>query len=161
MEDKILREELLKLLGGYSHMSFDEALESFPTKSINTAPPGVAYTFWHLLEHIRFTQRDLLNYILLKNYEEPSWPKDYWPQKDKKATKALWNKTIKEYKNDLERLKKIVKDPKTNLFSGVPTNPSHTIFRAIILVGDHCSYHLGEFATWRQISGNWPKGRRG
>ncbi len=159
-KDKVLRKELLKLLDGYSHMDFDEAVGKFPLDFINTNPPHVSYTPWHLLEHIRISQNDLLEYIVSKNYREKSWPKDYWPEKNKKATKTLWQKTIVEYKKDFEKLKSIVADQKTDLFKTIGGNPEHTIFREILLAGDHASYHIGEFATWREIMKTGPKNRK-
>src|SRR5690348_76061 len=114
MDDKVLRQTLLNI---HSHMSFEEAVDRFPMDFINQNPPGVSYSPWQLLEHIRFTQKDLLNYILKKNYKTPSWPKDYWPLKSKKATKLMWQKTIKEIKEDSQKIKEIIK--KADLFSEV------------------------------------------
>lgn len=46
-----------------SHMSLDEAVADFPVASINTKAPNVPFTFWHILEHIRIAQTDLLEYV--------------------------------------------------------------------------------------------------
>lgn len=142
-------------------MSFDEAVENFPLEFINTKPPNVAYTPYQLLEHIRRTQADLLEYITNSDYTDKDWPKDYWPEKNKKASAREWRETIERSKKDQATLKKIVQDNKINLFQIVGGNPDHTIFREIILAGDHNSYHLGEFATWRDIMKTWPKDRIG
>src|SRR5258708_30132498 len=75
-----LREQLLALIDGRdARMSFDEAVAAFPSTAINAFPPNVAYTPWHLLEHLRLTQWDILDYIENRAYREPSWPSDYWP----------------------------------------------------------------------------------
>jgi hypothetical protein len=37
--------------------------------------------------------------------------------------------------------------------------PGHTPLRCLMLIGNHNSYHIGEFASLRQVMGSWPKGR--
>ena len=46
-----------------AHMSLDEAVADFPADEINTKPPNLSYSFWHILEHIRIGQWDLLEYV--------------------------------------------------------------------------------------------------
>src|ERR1039457_3670144 len=83
----ILRDELLALIDGHgAHLPFDAAVADFPDDAINRLPPNVPYTPWHLLEHIRITQADLLDYIRSRAYLAPSWPEAYWPGRDAKAT---------------------------------------------------------------------------
>ncbi len=62
--DQLTRKHLLNLLrGGGAHMTFDDAVVDFPLERINEAPPNVPYTIWHLLEHLRFSQRDIFDYV--------------------------------------------------------------------------------------------------
>jgi hypothetical protein len=79
--NKALRDELVALLrGGNAHMSFDEAVEDFPQESINepmpgsSRPPGVPLTPWHLLEHMRLAQRDILGFIVDPKHVSPEYP---------------------------------------------------------------------------------------
>ena len=70
-----VREQLLVLLDGVgAHMPFDEAVADFPTDAINAFPPNVDYTPWHLLEHLRITQADILDYIVNPDYVGIDWP---------------------------------------------------------------------------------------
>ena len=76
--DTALREQLLHLLrGGNAHLSFDEAVADFPMDAINRRPPNVPYTPWHLLEHLRLAQWDILDFIRNPQYQELKWPDDY------------------------------------------------------------------------------------
>jgi hypothetical protein len=34
------------------------------------------------------------------------------------------------------------------------------VYRGIAIVGNHNSYHVGEFAALRQVMGSWPPGHR-
>ena len=52
-------------------------------------------------------------------------------------------------------------DPATDLLAVIPNTPGHTILREIRVVGDHNSYHTGEFAILRQVMGTWPRASRG
>ena len=68
----VLRSELLELLAGEgAHMPLDEAVADFPVEAMNARPPNVSYTPWQLLEHVRITQWDILDYIRNRAYLEP------------------------------------------------------------------------------------------
>lgn len=151
--------ELLELFltTAQAHMTFAEAVADFPMDRINEFPPNVDYSPWMLLEHIRLTQVDIVDFMLDPRYKEPKWPDEYWPSKKIKATKAIWNKTINGYKSDLARLVKMVNDPRVDLSAKVENGNGQTIIREILLVIDHNSYHIGEFAILRQIMGTWQK----
>ena len=156
MEDKTLREHLLALLkGGNAHMTLEEAVADFPQDKINDIFPNGEYSSWHLLEHIRRTQNDILNFIINLNYQELSWPKDYWPARSEKATKKDWEKTINSFQKDIQALEKLVASPKTDLFAKIKWGDGQTILREILLVADHNAYHIGELAIMRQTMDAW------
>src|SRR5688500_6529934 len=101
-QDQALRDQLLKLLhGGQAHMTFDQAVADFPSAHINRRPPHVPYTPWQLLEHLRITQRDILDFIRDPQYREPSWPDEYWPSAEQEADTAAWQETIRAFQDDL------------------------------------------------------------
>lgn len=154
--DTALREHIINLLnGGQAFAPFDEIVKYFPEKDMNTVFPNGTYTPWHLLEHIRRTQFDILNFIVNPKYVEPEWPKDYWPATDKKASKKDWEETITRFTQDREALKKLVLDPTVDMFAKVPNGDSQTYLREFLLVADHNAYHLGEFSIMRQVMGTW------
>lgn len=157
-QDKILREHLLSLLkGGNAHMTFAEAIKNYPVAKINDIFPNGEYSSWHLLEHIRITQQDILNFIVNPDYKYLDWPKDYWPPRNKKATQKDREKTIESFQKDTKALEKFVSNPKTDLYSKIAWGQGQTILREILLVVDHNAYHIGEFAIMRQVMNNWEK----
>jgi len=84
-----VRTQLHALLDhGNAHMTFDDAVDRFPAEAMNRFPPNVSYTPWHLVEHLRRTQRDILDYIRDGDYEEMTWPDEYWPARDATADEA-------------------------------------------------------------------------
>ena len=75
-----LRRQLVRLLDGVdAHMPFEEAVRDFPDEAMNERPPNVGYTPWHLVEHLRLTQWDILDYVTNPTYVEREWPREYWP----------------------------------------------------------------------------------
>jgi hypothetical protein len=155
-----LREQLITLIDGYgARMPFNDAVADFPDEAINQRPPNVEYTPWHLLEHIRLTQADILDYIVNRAYVEMDWPADYWPALDATATPDEFAATIAGFRADQAALRAIVADPTTDLFATIPNTPGHTILREVRIVGDHNAYHVGEFAVLRQVMGTWPADR--
>jgi hypothetical protein len=120
------------LTGGHSHIGFDDAVANFPALgAINQRAPNVGYTPWHIVEHLRITQWDMLRYIQdPTSHVSPDWPKQYWPAPEAQTDEA-----------------------------GFQRSPGHTAYRGIRILGNHNSYHVGEFVSLRQVMGSWPAGR--
>jgi len=157
MSDAELRNQLVKMLmTQQAHMSLEDAVKNFPATDFNTRPPNVEYTFWHLLEHLRRTQWDILDYCRNPNYKAMQWPRDYWPAKDATTDAAGWQQTIEQFNADRDALAAIIKDAKTDLYAQIPHGESgHNILREVLVVADHNAYHIGEFGILRQVVGNW------
>jgi hypothetical protein len=155
-----LRRQLIELLDAQgAHLPFDAAVADFPAAAINTPVPNSPYTPWHLLEHIRFAQWDILDYLRNRGYLEPTWPDEYWPARDARATPDAFEKTLADFRRDRDALKDLVADPATDLFVTIPGTPGHSFVREIRIVGAHNAYHIGEFAILRQVMGTWPPNR--
>ncbi len=156
-DDQVIRDQLLALLrGGQAHLTFDQAVADFPMDQINRRPPNVPYTPWHLLEHIRIAQWDILEFIRNPNHVSPAWPAEYWPTASQVTDEAGWRQTIQAFRADLAALEQLVQAPTTNFFSDLPHAPGYTILRELLLVADHNAYHIGEFAILRQVMATWP-----
>jgi hypothetical protein len=157
MEKKTLRNELLALLrGGNAHMTFDEVIDRFPRDGIYRKAPHVPYSAWHLLEHMRITQWDILEFIRNPRHVSPDYPGGYRPAADTHVDWSRWQKTAKDFRADVHALEDIVTDGKTDLFGPLPHAGDYTIFREILLAADHNAYHLGELAMLRQMLDLWP-----
>jgi hypothetical protein len=155
-----VRTEVRTLVHGPSYMTFEDVVADFPMPHINTRPPHVSYTPWHLLEHMRIAQRDILEYIEDPAYRLPNWPDDYWPTPDAQADDKMWKKTIADFLRDRAALEKIAANPKVALGSALPYAKQHTVIRELLIVSEHNTYHIGEFAILRQVMGTWPARRR-
>jgi hypothetical protein len=158
--DRWLRHHLVVVLrDGNAHMPFAEAVAEFPEMHINTKPPRVAYSFWHLLEHLRITQGDILDYLTNTDYHAPAWPRDYWPARETRATKHEWDESVAAFQRDLGAIISIVVDDGTDLFGTAPSNDEHIVLREVLIVADHNAYHIGELGILRQVIHAWSRHR--
>ncbi len=155
--DQELRQQLVNmLLKRQAHMLFEDAVADFPESHINTRPPNVEYSFWHLLEHLRLCQYDILDYIRNSGYQTPDFPAGYWPDKEADTDLAGWQQTINQFLVDRQALVDIINDPSSDLYAPIPHGwDGHNILREIIVVADHNAYHLGELGVLRQTMNLW------
>jgi hypothetical protein len=154
-----LREELVfHLIKGHAHMPLEEAVAEFPLDQINEVFPNGTYSAWALLEHIRISQWDILDFMRNKDYVYIEWPKDYWPEPGTMATPEQWRACIDGFLADRQALVDIVRDPATDLYARIPWGEGQTIMREILVVTDHNAYHVGEFAGMRQVMDTWGPG---
>lgn len=136
-------------------MTFDEAVANFPREHMNTKPPNVPYTPWHLLEHIRMAQWDILEFIKNPQYVSPPWPEGYWPLESVEADEVTWEKTLAAFRADLQCLLEMLSDPMVNLYVPILHGNGQNILREMLVVADHNAYHISEFATYRQVMETW------
>ncbi len=159
--DAVVREHLLYLLrGGGAHMSFDDVVADFPLALLNARPPHVPYTPWHLVEHLRIAQWDILEFVRNPHHVSPPWPDGYWPGRDAQADEAAWDGSLAAFRADLQAMQALVSDPETDLYAPIPHGEGQTVLREALLVADHNAYHIGELGILRQVIQAWPSQRK-
>ncbi len=155
-EDRVLREQLLEFLrGGSAHADVGTALDDFPAELQGVKPAGAPYTAWQLLEHVRFTLRDLLEFCTDSNYTAPKWPDAYWPGSEAPPDEATWQQSARALRQDLGAFEHLVESPASNLYARIPWGQGQTLLREVLLAGDHTSYHLGQIVMLRKQLGAW------
>jgi hypothetical protein len=148
--DKAVREHVLELLKGKSaHIDLESALKEFPLERINDNVGGSPHTAWQLLEHIRIAQWDILNFCTNPDYKEMKWPDDYWPGEE--GTAESWQGSVKQIFDDLQALRDLVSDERSDLFAKIPHGDGQTIMREALLVADHNAYHLGQLILVKKM----------
>ena len=147
-----LREQLISLLtGGNAHVSFDDFVKTFPVDKCGQRVPGLPYTAWQVLEHMRIAQWDILEFSRDAKHVSPKWPKGYWPDESQTGTEKLWGETVEKFRNDLEAFADLVRDPATDLFAKIPHGTGQTVLREALLLADHNSNHLGALIAISRI----------
>lgn len=156
--DTALREHLLALLeGGNAHATFDQAIHRLPADLRGVEPANVPYTAWSLLEHLRIAQWDIVEFSVNPEHVSPPWPDGYWPQSNATPSDAAWKRSVQQFRQDLERMKELVADARTDLYAPIPGGDGQTVLREALLVADHNAYHIGELVVLRRLLGAWKK----
>jgi hypothetical protein len=159
-EQQALRKQLSALLqGGQAHATFDDAVKNFPADLRGTVPPNLPYSAWQLLEHLRITQRDILNFSAppTGGYHPLQWPEDYWPKSPEPPTQLSWDQSIAAIRTDLEHFEALIQKPGSDLFKPFRWGDGQNLLREALLVADHTAYHLGELIVIRRLLGIWHK----
>ena len=150
--DTALREHVLALLEkDQAHAGFEKAVANMPFELQGKRPEGAAHSPWQTLEHLRIAQWDILEFSRDPHHVSPKFPKGYWPKPKELGTQALWQKTVDEFRNDLQQMAALVEDEATDLYAKIPHGSGQTILREALLIADHNAYHLGALAVMSRI----------
>ena len=141
-----------------AHVGFDAAIEGIPEHLHGTVPPGLPYSPWQLLEHLRITQHDILDSCVNPAYREKAWPDDYWPP-PAPATAVAWTESVVAYRRDRDAIRALIHDPAIDPFAAIPHGTGQTYLREVVLVADHAAYHVGQLVLVRRLLGIWPDTR--
>ena len=150
--DAAFREHLIDLLnGGNAHITFQDAVTSFPVERAGLRPPGSPHSAWELLEHLRIAQADIVLFSLGKDYVEMKFPDDYWPPTLAPQNAAEWKASVESVHQDLARFIDILTNEDRNLYQPFPWGDGQTLLREALLIADHNSYHLGQLMLVRRM----------
>ena len=156
------RDEIVTTLDtGNAFTPWREIVADFPENCINDRAPNVPYTFWHLLEHIRFCQWEILEKLTTGKQVKASWPDDFWPPRDKEVDAAQWHETLRQFEADLEALKAFVRDENRDLLAPAIPGASYTALASVMSVAEHNAYHFGELSILRQVADTWGASHQG
>ena len=156
MSDKAVRDLLGRALGWQdAHATFDQAVADLPPDLRGRRPSNLPYSAWELLEHLRITQRDILDFCVDANYREKKWPADYWPASPAPESNAAWKRSIQEFHADRAALQKLAADRSVDLEAKIPHGSGQTYMRELVLVIDHTAYHVGQLVLVRRLLGAW------
>ena len=157
--DASIRDHLKRLLDWEeARVGFDAAAADVPPHMRGTVPPGLSHSLWQLVEHIRITQHDILDFCRNPHYEEMTWPDDYWPRSPAPSSDAAWQTSLSAVAADRAALQEIAADRSLDLTARIPHGSGQTYLRELLLVADHTAYHVGQVVLVRQLLGIW-KGR--
>jgi uncharacterized damage-inducible protein DinB len=155
MQNDIIRKQLLESLDGRNaHLTFRDTIKDFPPEYYNEKVGDVEYSCWDLLEHMRIAQYDIIDFIKNPNYQEREWPADYWPKEPADVQK--WESSVEKFLDDESEVRGLLEDDSVDLYSPIPHAPKYTIFREVLLILNHNSYHTGQLLVLRKSLGIWP-----
>jgi hypothetical protein len=155
-----LRKQIVALLnGGQAHATFDSAIKDFPADLRDKVPDKLPYSAWQLLEHLRITQRDILNFSAppTGGYHPIQWPEDYWPKSPAPPSANAWDQSVAAIHSDLKTFIALIENPASDLHKPFRWGDGQNLLREALLIADHNAYHLGELIVIRRLLGAWHK----
>jgi DinB superfamily len=153
--DQSLRTHLRKLLDWEdAHVNFDTAARGIAPAFRGVAPDGLPYSPWQLIEHMRRTQWDILEFCRNPAYVEPP-VEDYWPPSSAPPSEVAWDQSIAAFRRDREELKQLAGGAAVDLFDRIPHGTGQTYLRELLLVADHNAYHVAQLVAVRRCLGIW------
>ena len=138
-----------------AHASLDSAVKGLPSELRGKRPDKFPHSVWELLDHIRRTQNDLLEFCRNPKYEELKWPDDYWPSSPAPASDAAWNETVDAIHRDRAALAAFMLEDSRDLTAKIPHGTGQTYLRTLLVAVDHTSYHVGQIVAVRRLIGAW------
>lgn len=151
---RALREHVVDLLRvGHAHIGFKDAVADWPPELRGAKPAGQPFTPWRLLEHIRISQWDIVEFTKSARHVSPEWPAGYWPEVDAPPTEAAWDASVAQVERDRRAMERIVADPQTDLFARIPHGTGQTVLREALVLADHNAYHVGQLLLLRRLLG--------
>jgi len=151
-----LRAQLRRILAWQdAHVGFEKSVEGLSPKLRGVRVVGFPHSAWELLEHMRITQHDILDFCRNPGYTEMTWPDDYWPKSAEPPSERAWDDSIAAFRDDRAALEALAADESIDLFATIPHGDGQTYLRELLLVADHNAYHLGQLVMVRQQLGAW------
>lgn len=154
-----LRRQLKALIdGGQAHATFDQVVKDMPAKLQGVVPDGLPYSAWQLLEHIRLSQRDILDFSRNDDgsYRELKWPEEYWPKSPEPSSAEAWHKSVEQIREDRKAFEKLMNSADdSKLIEPFPWGSGQNLLRQALLIADHEAYHVGELVMVRRLLGAW------
>lgn len=160
MSEQPLRDELLKQIislldGGQAHATFDQVVQNLPFDKQGMVPPGLPYSAWQLLEHLRITQRDILDFSdsERRTYVPLEWPKQYWPEQPQPPSAGAWAHAVQQIRDDRRDFEALLQH--REFVEPFPWGDGQNLLREAFLIADHNAYHIGELIAVRRLLGEW------
>ena len=139
-----------------AHVTLDKSVKNLAPQLRGKRPANYPHSVWELVEHIRLTQKDLLEFCANPDYHEPKWPEGYWPDSPEPPSEAAWKKTLENIRRDAAALAKFAADNTAKLTEKIPHGTGQTYLRTVLVAVDHAAYHVGQIVAVRRLLGVWP-----
>lgn len=150
------RKHLVRLIDGHeAYMPFEHAIDGIPYGLRGIIPEKLPYSIWHLVEHIRLAQHDILAYSKDSSIESPDWPEGYWPENKSPQGEDEWSQSLETIKAEKAEMKTLVENAANGLFEPFANGSGHTLFRQAMLIAEHTAYHTGQIIVVRRLLGIW------
>ncbi|MEP6492504.1 MAG: DinB family protein [bacterium] len=139
-----------------AHAKLDSALANLAPELRGRRPDGLPHSIWELVDHIRRTQHDLLEFCVNPKYHEPKWPNDYWPPTAAPSSDAEWKNSLADIHRDTAALAEFTIEPDRDLTTKIPHGTGQTYLRTVLVAVVHSAHHVAQIIDVRRLLGAWP-----
>ena len=153
--DVIIRELEDLIRKGNAHVSFEDAVEGVSPSIVGEVPDGLPYSLWQLVEHIRITQWDILEFSRNPKYQSPAWPEGYWPTVAAPADERDPGRAVERIVADREEFIGLLQAAGERIYEPFAHGHGQSLFREALLIADHTSYHTAEIVVLRRLLKDW------
>jgi hypothetical protein len=157
LQQAVVKQTLALLRGGQAHATLEDAVAGFPVALRGTIPPGLPYSAWQLLEHLRIAQADILEFSdpPVGGYQHRKWPEAYWPKSAEPPDASSWDECIAALEADRRQFEALLTQSGADLATPFPWGDGQNLLRQALLMADHNAYHTGELVLLRRLLGCW------
>ncbi len=155
MPEDPLRAQLAAILDWKdAHVDFDSAVEGVAPEMRGVVPPGLPYSLWQLVEHLRICQADILDFCTNPKYVE--LPSDrYFAREAAPPSAESWERSLEACRRDRGALRRLAANPTVDLYAAIPHGNGQSYLREILLAADHNAYTTGQIIVVRRLLGIW------
>ncbi len=154
-QDPVIKALIELLEGGSAHIDFDDAIKQLPAALRGVRPESLPYSIWQLVEHIRITQWDILEFSRNPQHRSPKWPEGYWPKEKEPASETAWQHTVDQIRKDRQAFIQLLQQPGADLYTPFAHGDGQNLLREAMLIADHTAYHTGEIVVIRRLLNDW------
>ena len=153
-KDSKLRSTIVKMLiGENAHADIETVLSDVPIEKVGILHGSLPYTIWQLMEHIRITQWDIVEFSVNPNHVSPSWPEGLWPAHKKPFNQDEYDNSLNTILRERDRMAQLIMDTSNDLLQPFPHGTGQNLLREAILIIDHNSHHLGQIIVLKRLLG--------
>ena len=149
-----MKQTLIKhLKGGTAFTGLLDFIEEVSFDKLGIRPAGLPYSFYEIVYHMYFAQKDILDFCVAAHYEQHEWPKDYWPEQQQPESKGDWENLKENFFKDRLAFSDWVNNEDQKMEDVVKNGKDQTVFREVLLVLEHNAYHTGQLMILSRLLG--------
>jgi len=139
----------------HAHIHFEDAAAGLPAPLRSVRPPQLPYSIWQLVEHIRTTQWNILEFCRSAAHKSPEWPEGYWPENQDNVDDETWEDSLKQIRRDREEFIGLFNNPDVDIYIPFNYGSEETYIRLALFIAGHTAYHTGQIVVIRRMLGAW------
>lgn len=152
MNGDLLRSHLVKLLeGDQAYMKMEKALKDVPFNIVHSRPEGFPYSIWQLVEHIRISQWDIIEFSKDRAHISPRWPDEYWPVEHAPKDTEQWQNSLEQIEKYQKELIEMINDKRNDLLKPFEWGSGQTLHRQVTVLAEHNAYHTGQILLLKKL----------